>query len=85
VLGVKRRTPGYMIREEGKRDKMRTKMGRRAIAYEERLERRGGTLWARRCWEEINKRGEKRESIWEEQRKSFYEERGVSVEWDKRI
>jgi len=81
ILGVEGRTPGYMVREEGKRDKMRTRMGRRAIAYEEKLERGEGTLWARRCWEEIKERGNRRGSVWEEQRKSFYEERGVSVEW----
>jgi len=67
--------------KEEKRDKMRTKMGRKAIAYEEKLERGGGTLWARRCWEEVKKRGGRRKSILEEQRKSFYEERVVSVEW----
>jgi len=37
-----------MVRKEGKKDKMRTKMRREAIAYEERLERGGRMLWARR-------------------------------------
>jgi len=78
---VEGRTPGYMVREEGKRNKMRTRMGRRAIAYEEKLERGEGTLRARRCWEEIKEKGGRRRSLWEEQRKSFYEERGLSVEW----
>jgi len=51
-----------MVREEGKRDKMRTKMGRRAIAYE-KLKRGGGTLWAKKCWEKVKDRGGKRGSI----------------------
>jgi len=71
-----------MVREEGKRDKMKTRMGRRTIAYEEKLERGEGTLGAaRRCWEEIKEMGGRRGSLWEEQRKNFYEERGLSVEW----
>lgn len=62
VLGVNGRTPGYMIREEGKREKMRTKMGGRAIKYEEKLEKGGGGRWARKCWEEVKKRETKGES-----------------------
>lgn len=31
-------------------------MGRRTIRYEKRLERRGGSRWARKYWEEIRKR-----------------------------
>ncbi|EFN67046.1 hypothetical protein EAG_02771 [Camponotus floridanus] len=42
VLGVEGRTPGYMVREEGKKEKMRTKLGRRAMGYEEKLEKGGG-------------------------------------------
>jgi len=49
VLGVDGRTPGYMMREEGKREKMRTRMGRRAIAFEEKLERGEKSEWARKC------------------------------------
>jgi len=33
------RIPESLVREEGNRDKMRTKMRKRAIAYEKRLER----------------------------------------------
>lgn len=38
VLGIDGRTPRY-IREEGKREKMRTRLGRRAMEYEKK--RRG--------------------------------------------
>lgn len=54
------------------------------MAFEERLERGEGSWWARKCWEEIKKRGGRKGSEWEEQRKNFYKERGVSVEWMER-
>jgi len=82
---VEGRTLGYMVKVEGKRDKMRTKLGRRAIEYEEKLEREEEMLWTRRCWEEVKKKEGRRRKIWEEQRKSFYKERGVSNEMGKRI
>ena len=85
VLGVEWRTPGYMVREESKRDKMRLRMGRRAVRYEEKLEEGEGSEWTRGCWEEVKKREGKRASIWEEQRKGFYKERGMSEELVKRI
>lgn len=44
------RTPDYMVREEGKREKIRTKLGRRAMDYKEKLEEGGGSEWARKCW-----------------------------------
>ena len=54
------------------------------MAYEEKLERGEGSEWARKCWEEIKRRGEEGRSRWEEQRKEFYRVRGVSVEWVRR-
>ncbi|EZA46498.1 hypothetical protein X777_00096 [Ooceraea biroi] len=59
-------------------------MGRRAMGYEERLETGSGSIWARRCWEEIKGREGVKGSRWEEERKDFYKERGVAVEWVKR-
>lgn len=41
------------------------------------LERGEGSWWVRKCWEEIKKRGGKKGSEWEEQRKKFYKERSV--------
>lgn len=84
VLGVDGRTPGYMMREESKREKMRTKMGSRAVRYEERLEKGGEGKWARKCWEEVKNKRKEGESVWEEQRNNFYKVRGVSVEWVRR-
>lgn len=34
-----------MVREKGKREKLRTKMGKRAIRYEKRLEKRADSRW----------------------------------------
>lgn len=69
----------YIVREEDKTDKIRTKMGRRVIRYEERLEKGGDNRWARKCWEKGKKRGEENGSVWEEQRKSFYKEKGILI------
>lgn len=71
------RTPGY--REEGKREKMRVKMGRRTISYEEKLESGNESDLARRCWEEVKRREERKKSGWEEERKRFYEQRETST------
>ena len=46
-LGVDWRAPGYMIREEVKRDKMRTRARRRAWNYEEQLRNGEGSEMAR--------------------------------------
>ena len=53
-------TPGYMVREEWQRGKMRERAGRRAWGFEKRLEEGKGSSLARRCWEEIRdkRRGE---------------------------
>lgn len=82
VLGVDGRTPRYMVREELQREKLRGRAGGRAWRYEKRLEKGGGSKWARMCWEEIKKRGRegKCESEWEGERKEFFTERGCRVE-----
>lgn len=46
-----------MIREEGRSEKTRIKMGNRAVRYEERLKKGGGRKLARKCWEK--EKGEK--------------------------
>lgn len=45
VLGVENRTPGYMIREELKREKIRSRAGRRAWRYERGWKRGEGESW----------------------------------------
>lgn len=50
------RTSGYIVREEDKRQKIRTKMGRRAIRYEERLEKGSDNRWARNVGRRLRKK-----------------------------
>lgn len=38
VLGVERRTSGYLVREKLQREQLRVKVGKRAWGYEKRLE-----------------------------------------------
>ncbi|XP_046141609.1 protein MNN4-like [Osmia bicornis bicornis] len=79
TLGVDWCTPGYMIREETQRSKVSLKAGRLAWGFERRmLEGRGGEL-ARKCLEEIifREQRERPKSKWEEERKKFFEERGI--------
>lgn len=81
LLGVEWGTPGYMIREEIQRDKMRGRMGRRAWSYKKKLEEGKGGILARKCLEEIRRRIMKEEasSTWEEERKGFFSKRGMDV------
>jgi len=53
VMGLERRTPGYLIREEIKRGKLRERAGRRAWGFEERLKGGKGSGLTRLCWEEL--------------------------------
>ncbi|XP_067203031.1 uncharacterized protein [Linepithema humile] len=49
VLGVDGRTPGYMVREELKREKLRGRAGKRAWEFERRLEEGKGSDLAKKC------------------------------------
>ena len=40
AISLEIETPGYIMREETKREKLRVAMGRRAVKYEERTEER---------------------------------------------
>src|SRR5436190_13640875 len=82
VLGVDGRTPGYMVREELQREKLRTRAGKRAWGFEKRMEEgRGGEL-ARECWREMRERARegKTGSNWERERKEYFEEKGWRTE-----
>lgn len=71
ILAVERRTPGYLVREELQRYKLKERAGKRAWEYEKRLEEgRGGELV--RCWEEMKERSKegKIASECEEERRS---------------
>jgi len=53
VLGVDSRTPGYLVREEVQREKLRSVAGKRAWKFEERLERGEGSVLAQLCLGEL--------------------------------
>lgn len=54
TFGLDRSTPGYMIREEVKRGKIRER--KRAWGFEKRLEKGKGSEVTRLCWNEMRKR-----------------------------
>lgn len=70
VLGVEGRTPGYLVREELQREKLRGRAGRRAWRFEERLEEGRGSDIARKCLEEMKERWRRGRVVtkWEEER-----------------
>ena len=81
LMGVGRCTPGYMVREELQREKLKGRAGLRAWGYERKLEEgRGGEL-ARLCWSEMRERAKEGRVIgeWEEERKLFYMGRGWNL------
>lgn len=51
-MGFDWRTPGYLIREEIRRDKLRGRAGMKAWVFGKRLEKERGSELAR-CWKEI--------------------------------
>jgi len=74
VVGVERRTPGYLVREELQREKLRSRARTRIWNFEERLIGGGGEEISRWCLEEIRKRMERGKELgrWEEERREFW-------------
>lgn len=81
VLGLERRTSGYMVREDIKRGKLRERAGRRAWGFEERLREGKDSELTRLCWREMREGAMegKTESEWEEERRRFFEDRGWEI------
>jgi len=88
-MGVEGRTPGYMVREELQRGKLRGRAGRRAWELEERMAEGRGSILAQRCWQEMRDRMLRGRELseWEKEREQFFRERGVEWrEWEgKRV
>jgi hypothetical protein len=59
VLGVDRETPGYVVREECKR--MRVKVGKRAAKFKHKMDGREECSRLMECWREKKKDTEKKE------------------------
>ena len=81
ILGVDWGTPGYMVREELQREKLRTRMGRRAWGYEKRLEEGKGGGLAKVCLGEIKERAKKGGELsdWERERREYFEGKGMKL------
>jgi len=56
LFGLDSKIPGYIIREEIKRNKLRERAGIRAWSFEKRLEKGLGSELARICWRELRER-----------------------------
>lgn len=52
VLGVKRRIPGYLVREEVQRDLINSRAGNRAWEFEEKLAEGKESILAKMCLRE---------------------------------
>lgn len=77
IFGLDRRVPGYLVREEIQREKLRERAGKRTWEFEKRLEEGKGSKLARICWEELKGRSreEKTRSKWKVERRKFFEDR----------
>jgi hypothetical protein len=61
VLGVDRETPGYVVREESKRNRMRVKVGKKAVKFKHKMDGREECSRLTECWREKKKDTEKKE------------------------
>ncbi|KAJ3666832.1 hypothetical protein Zmor_002262 [Zophobas morio] len=52
MLALRKETPGYIVREECKREKLRVYTGKRAVKYDERLKEREVCRILYECWKE---------------------------------
>jgi hypothetical protein len=59
VLGVDRETPGPIVREECKRNRLRVKAGKKAAKFEEKMNGREKCRILIECWREKNKKRRK--------------------------
>lgn len=77
-LGLPWYTPGYVVMEETKRDQIRVEAGKRAVKFEERIEK-GGTILLRECLKEklVIREGRGRLA---QQRVSYLQRNGCSEE-----
>jgi hypothetical protein len=56
VLGVDRETPGYIVREGCKRNRLTVKAGKRAAKFENKMDRREECRILTECWRKKKKK-----------------------------
>lgn len=82
ILGVERTTPGYIVTEELKRDKMRVSAGGRAAGYEERIRYEATKKLPAECIKDRARRERRGETTkWSEQREMYLNRCGGSSAW----
>ncbi|KAK5645963.1 hypothetical protein RI129_004427 [Pyrocoelia pectoralis] len=77
TLGLDRETPGYIVEEEIKFEKIRVQTGKRAVKYEEEVRKRNEIVMVNECMREIRK---ERIRYGQEERRLFYERVGYARE-----
>jgi hypothetical protein len=68
VLGVDRVTPGYIVREECKRSKLRVKAGKRDAKFEDKMDGREECRMLTEWWREKKNNKEEREKYYQRNR-----------------
>jgi hypothetical protein len=61
VIGVDREMPGYIVREEWKRNRLRVKEGKRAPKFEDKMKGREECRMPKECWRKKNREKKVRE------------------------
>ncbi|KAJ3646917.1 hypothetical protein Zmor_024476 [Zophobas morio] len=74
MLGLRKETPGYIVREECKREKLRVYTGKRAVKYDERLKEREECRILYKCWKEKKEAGKEHHKG----RQGYYERLGYA-------
>ena len=80
-LGLKRCTPGYMILEKAKGDKIRIRAGQRAMQYKERIRNATGMNILKECLKEKETEATKTKNIQERQEclmRNGYSQAGIN-------
>ncbi|XP_033228929.1 uncharacterized protein LOC117180541 [Belonocnema kinseyi] len=87
TLGLDRYTPSYMVLEESKIEKLRVKLGRRAIKFEEGINNSTGRTILKECLKEKNSENLKIRSVQEREqylKRCGYSQEGLKTLKDKR-
>jgi hypothetical protein len=71
VLGANRETPGYKVRKECKRNRLRVKVGKRAVKFEDKMDRREECRILTECCREKKKKEKK-------EREKYYQRKGYA-------
>jgi hypothetical protein len=79
VLGLNRETPGYIVREECNRNRLRVKAGKRAAKLEDKMDGKERVQDTNRILERKEKKTEKKE------REKYYQRNGYASEEVERL